>query len=95
VVLWGSAALFAVLFALLTFQLGGAAGAGGGGQTASRPVEVRKVIVRRVVTTVVPAPGEGTAPATETVSGAPVSTLASTAAPEPVEPVEPVTTGAS
>lgn len=89
-VLWGSVALFAVLLALLTFQLSGAGGAGG--QTASRPVEVRKVIVRRVVTTVVQAPGEGIAPAGETVSSGPVSTLASV---PPSEPAEPVATGSS
>ena len=67
-------------------------GAAGAGQTGSPPAEVRKVIVRRVVTTLVPAPGEGAAPATETVSSVPVATPTSAPAPEPAEPV---TTGAS
>jgi hypothetical protein len=89
-VIWGSVALFAALLALLAFQLG--SGGTGGAQTASRPVEVRKVIVRRVVTTVAPAAGESAAAPAETVSSAPVSTLTSAPAPEPAEPV---TTGAS
>lgn len=83
-VLWGSLALFAVLFSLLTYQLSAAA------QTTQRPVQVRKVIKRRVVTTVVPAQGSseaGEAPATTTeapevteapeASSAPVVTSAS------------------
>ncbi len=51
-VVWGSIALFAVLFALFTYQLSASNG-------ASKPeVLVRKVVKRRVVTTVVPTPGE-------------------------------------
>jgi len=51
-VIWGSVALFAAMFALLTYQLSSSAPA------APRPVVVRKVIKRRVVTTVVPTPGQ-------------------------------------
>jgi hypothetical protein len=54
-VFWASLALFGVLFALLTYQL--SKGGGPGSTVASRPVQVRKVIKRRVVTTVVPSPG--------------------------------------
>jgi hypothetical protein len=54
-VFWSSAALFGALFALLTFQLSSAGGVGSTG--APEPVQMRKVIKRRVVTTVVPSPG--------------------------------------
>ncbi len=76
-VIWGSVALFAVLFALFTYQL----------STPAQPrqdVLVRKVIKRRVVTTVVPTPGESTVTAGPAVSStqssagaAPVTTAAS------------------
>jgi hypothetical protein len=75
-VIWGSVALFAVLFALFTYQL----------SAPSQPqqVLVRKVVKRRVVTTVVPTPGEATVTAgptessTQSTSGAvPVATSAS------------------
>jgi hypothetical protein len=52
-VFWASILLFAVLFALLTYRLASESGPAVG---APR-VEVRKVIQRRVVTTVVPTPG--------------------------------------
>ena len=76
-VLWGSLALFAVLFALLTYQLSlsapdGRLGIGGG------PVAVRKVIKKRVVTTVVPTPGKN-----RVVSG-PATSSTPEVAPEPV-----------
>lgn len=86
-VLWGSAALFAVLFALLTFQLSSAADPSLSGATAAAPVQVRKVIKRRIVTTIVPSPG------TTSVSSGPV-TSSTEAAPEEA-PAEPVTTSAS
>jgi hypothetical protein len=82
-VFWASAALFAVLFALLTFQL--SSGTAGTTTTASRPVQVRKVIKRRIVTTVVPSPGENrvvSGPATSSESAAEV-------------PAEPITTSTS
>jgi hypothetical protein len=50
-VIWGSVALFAAMFALLTYQLSSSQ------PPASRPVLVRKVLKRRVVTTIVPTPG--------------------------------------
>jgi len=80
-VLWGSIALFAVLFALLTYQLSAA------GVPAPRPVLVRKVIKRRVVTTFVPTPGAST------VTSGPVTT--SSASVVSASGAAPVTTGAS
>lgn len=83
-VLWGSVALFAALFALLTYQLSVGADPSLSGATASaaRPVQVRKVIKRRIVTTVVPTPGANTVtsgPATSSTYGSsePVTTSAS------------------
>ncbi len=83
VVFWASAALFAVLFALLTFQL--SRGTTAGTTTAARPVQVRKVIKRRIVTTVVPSPGVD-----RVVSGPALGSAAATQV-----PVEPITTSAS
>jgi hypothetical protein len=53
-VVWSSIVLFALLFALLTYQLGASQ------PPAPRPVLVRKVLKRRVITTIVPTPGENT-----------------------------------
>jgi hypothetical protein len=83
-VLWGSIALFAVLFALLTYQLSiGADPSLSGSSAAARPVQVRKVIKRRVITTIVPGPG-----ANSVTSGPATSSYASSG-------TLPVTTGAS
>jgi len=76
-VIWGSIALFAVLFALFTYQLAAPS-------QPQQQVLVRKVVKRRVVTTVVPTPGESTVTAGPAVS----STESSAGA-------APVTTGAS
>ena len=82
-VLWGSVLLFAALFALVTYRY---EAEGTVGQKAAQAVQVRKVIKRRVVTTVVGAPGG------ETVTAGPVSSAGSVAAePEP----EPVVTSSS
>jgi hypothetical protein len=77
-VLWGSIALFAVLFALLTYQLSASQPA------PPRPVVVRKVLKRRVVTTIVPTPGQNT-----------VSTGAAAVSGETSPGYAPVTTSAS
>ena len=58
--LWASVLLFAALFALLTWRFSVGKDPSLGAATASRPVQVRKVIKRRVVTTVVPTPGANT-----------------------------------
>jgi hypothetical protein len=82
-VLWGSVALFGVLFALLTYQLsiGADPSLSGSTATATGPVQVRKVIKRRIVTTVVPTPGKNSivsGPASSSSYGAePVTTSAS------------------
>lgn len=79
-VFWGSVLLFAALFAFLTYSFSVE-------QSASRPtaqaVQVRKVIKRRVVTTIVPSPGQNT------VSSGPVSSSSYSSG------TEPVVTGAS
>ncbi|MGD9735046.1 MAG: hypothetical protein AB7V58_05475 [Solirubrobacterales bacterium] len=79
-VIWSSLALFGVLFALLTYQLSSNLGAS---STSPRPTLVRKVVKRKVVTTVVPTPGRST------VTAGPVSTSESGAE------AAPITTGAS
>jgi hypothetical protein len=53
-VVWSSIALFALLFALLTYQLSASQ------PPAPRPVLVRKVLKRRVITTIVPTAGRDT-----------------------------------
>jgi hypothetical protein len=77
-VLWCSVALFAVLFALLTFQLASSQ------PPAPRPVLVRKVLKRKVITTYVPTPGRNSVSASGGTLGgetsaayAPVTTSAS------------------
>jgi hypothetical protein len=82
-VVWGSIALFAVLFALLTYQLGVTPSTNGSTASTSQPVQVRKVIKRRVVTTIVPTPGVN-----QVLSGPATSSSYGGAA-------EPVTTSAS
>lgn len=78
-VVWSSVALFAMLFALLTYQLASSQ------QPPPRPVLVRQIVKRRVVTTVLPTPGQSTV----TSSGGQVT------APIPSPGPAPVTTGAS
>ena len=83
-VFWSSVLLFAALFALVTYSY---EAEGQAGQKAAQVVQVRKVIKRRVVTTVVGGSG-GSA-----VSSGPVSSVA--AEPEPEPAPEPVVTSAS
>jgi len=80
-VFWSSVLLFAALFALLTYRFGAESATG---RQAARAVQVRKVIKRRVVTTIVPGSGAST------VSSGPVSSSSSLAAGS-----EPVVTSAS
>lgn len=79
-VIWGSLALFAVILSLLAYRLGSSTAV----TTAqTKPAVVRKIVKRRVVTTIVPGPGGSS------VSAGPASTYeAATAA-------APITTGAS
>ncbi|HEX2706574.1 MAG TPA: hypothetical protein VHM66_01025 [Solirubrobacterales bacterium] len=77
--IWSTVALFAAMFAFLTYQL-----SAGEAPTASRPVQVRLVIKRRVVTTILPTPGRSSV----TSSGAVAGTVSSSG-------YAPVTTGAS
>jgi hypothetical protein len=72
-VYWVSVLLFAALFALLTYSFASEQ------KTPAAPVvQVRKVIKRRVVTTIVPTPGQNS------VSAGPVSSSGYTAGGEPV-----------
>ncbi|MGN6257634.1 MAG: hypothetical protein ACTHN3_07780 [Solirubrobacterales bacterium] len=77
-VYWAAVLLFAALFALLTYRF-----ANEQATSAAPIVKVRKVIKRRVVTTIVPTPGQNS------VSAGPVSSSGYSAA------AEPVVTGAS
>lgn len=77
-VYWVSVLLFAALFALLTYSFAREQTA-----PAAPIVKVRKVIKRRVITTVVPTPGQNS------VSAGPVSSSGYSAG------AEPVVTGAS
>jgi hypothetical protein len=72
-VFWGSVLLFTALFALLTYRFASEQ------VTPATPiVKVRKVIKRRVITTIVPTPGQNT------VSAGPVSSSGYSAGSEPV-----------
>lgn len=75
--LWGSVVLFAVMLALLTSRLSAE-------QAPPRPVVVRKVVKRRVVTTYVPTPGKSSV----STSGAALTSV-------PSAEYAPVTTSAS
>ncbi|HET7507273.1 MAG TPA: hypothetical protein VFJ53_02845 [Solirubrobacterales bacterium] len=74
-VFWGSIILFAALLALLVYRFSAE-------QKATQPtvqaVQVRKVIERRVVTTIVPSPGRNS------VSNGPISSSSYSAGGEPV-----------
>jgi HAMP domain-containing protein len=78
-VFWVTVLLFAALFALLTYGL-----ASEQASPATPIVKVRKVIKRRVVTTIVPTPGQ------TSVSSSPLTSSASVSA-----GAEPVVTGSS
>jgi len=80
-VFWASILLFAALFALLAYRFPVEQSAS---QTTARAVQVRQVIKRRVVTTIVPSPGQNT------VSAGPVSSSSSSSV-----GAEPVVTSAS
>lgn len=73
-VYWASVLLFAALLALLTYRMAEEASP----TRTARAVQVRKVIKRRVVTTIVPSPG-GT-----TLSSGPVSSSSFSSGAEPI-----------
>jgi hypothetical protein len=77
-VVWSSIALFAMTFAFLTYQFSATT------TPTARPVLVKKVVKRRVVTTIIPTPGR----ATVTSSGGAVGSYSSSGS-------APVTTSAS
>lgn len=79
-VFWGSILLFAALFALLAYRFSLEQKAT---QPTAQTVQVRKVIKRRVVTTIVPSPGQNS------VSSGPISSSSYSSG------AAPVTTGAS
>jgi len=73
-VLWASILLLAALFALLTYRFAAERSAGSTAQT----VQVRKVIKRRVVTTIVPSPGQ------TSISSSPAASSSYSSGTEPV-----------
>lgn len=78
-VFWGAVLLFAALFALLVYRFSLEQRAT---QPTAQTVQVRKVIKRRVVTMIVPTPGQnrvssGPVSSASYSSGAPVTTGAS------------------
>jgi hypothetical protein len=83
-VIWGSIATFGVTFAFLAYQLSSGRDPSLGAAAAPRPVLVRQVVKRRVVTTIVPTPGRSSVSSSGPVVGA----LSPSA-------YAPVTTGAS
>lgn len=82
-VFWGSVLLFAALFALLTYRFEAESQTS---QPVAQAVQVRKVIKRRVVTTIVGGTGANS------VSTGPVSSSTSSL---PAAETEPVVTSAS
>jgi hypothetical protein len=84
----GSLALFCVLFALVAYRAG--SGFSADATAVSQPAPQRKLVIRRVVTTVVP--GSGPAPAATTA--APAEAEAAPVETAPVEPA-PVVTSSS
>lgn len=83
--IWSTISLFAVTFAFLTYQLSsGRDSSLSGAAAASRPVLVRQVVKRRVITTIVPTPGRSSVSSSGSVAGS----LSSSG-------YAPVTTGAS
>lgn len=82
--IWSSIATFAATFAFLTYQLSIGRDPSLSGAAASRPVLVRQVIKRRVITTIVPTPGRSSVSGSGSVAGS----LSSSG-------YAPVTTGAS
>jgi len=74
-VFWASILLFAALFALLVYRFSAEQKAT---QPTAQAVQVRKVIKRRVVTTIVPTPGQNS------VSSGPISSSSYSAGAEPV-----------
>jgi hypothetical protein len=77
-VIWSSIGLFAVMFALLTYQLSASQ------PPVARPVLMRQVVKRRIVTTIVPTPGRSS-----------VTSSGQVASSAPSPGYAPVTTGAS
>jgi hypothetical protein len=88
-VFWGSLLLFCVLLGLLTYRFNiGQDPSGASASAAPAPAPARKVIVRRVVTTVIPS-GSGPAPS-GSGAAAPAAVEAAPAS-EAVPVSEPVT----
>ncbi|HET7122371.1 MAG TPA: hypothetical protein VFI17_14105 [Solirubrobacterales bacterium] len=78
-VFWVTVLLFAALFALLTYRFAvGRDPSLSATATAPQPVQVRKVIKRRVITTIVPSPGQNS------VSAGPATSSSYSSGSEPV-----------
>ena len=74
-VFWGSILLFAALFALLVYRFSLEQRAA---QPTAQAVQLRTVIKRRVVTTIIPSPGQNT------ISSGPVSSASYSSGAAPV-----------
>lgn len=86
----GSLALFCVLLGLIAYRAG--SGFSADATAVSPPTPQRKLVIRRVVTTVVPSAGSGSEPAA--AASAPVEAEAAPVETAPVEPA-PVVTSSS
>ncbi len=84
----GSLALFCLLFGLVAYRAG--SGFSADATAVSPPAQQRKLVIRRVVTTVVPSAG----PEPAATTSAPVEAEAAPVETAPVEPA-PVTTSSS
>jgi hypothetical protein len=83
-VFWASLFLFCALLGLLTYRFSIGRDPSGVGASAAPAAPIRKVIVRRVVTTVVPAPASPAAAAAPPAAAAPLPESETVPVSEPV-----------
>ncbi len=84
-VFWGALLLFCLLLGLLTYRFSVGQDPSGVGASGAEPTPpVRKVILRRVVTTVVPAAPAAAAPAPGAATPAPAGEVVPVSEPVPV-----------
>jgi len=83
-VIFSTAALFALIFAFLTYQFSVGRDPSLSTAASSRPIVVRQIVTRRVVSTILPTPGRSTVTSSGQLTAAPTSAA-----------YAPITTGAS